>query len=158
MQVYVDQSGKVEDTARPTVVAFTNGATYVIKVAARTKRQLQERFRRQGAIRLFIYRTFAALVFLLIRRFLPQINQVVIDTEYPGQEKLIKEVILEFLRREALPEPSIVFRRIGNRPKVHYAAYDVFAKKKKEDRRVALAEIVNLAIKKDRGRKRLKDA
>jgi len=148
MKIYIDQSGKVEDTGKPTVLAFTNKDAKVIKVLAKTKRQIQEVFRRKGAPRLYIYRTFGALVFLLIRDFLPKLTQVVIDTEYPGKEKIIKEIIIEFIRKEKKEEPTIFFKRIGNRPKVHYLAYDVFVGKKKEDKLIKFEEVVKLTIKK----------
>lgn len=163
MKIYVDQSGKIEDTSNPTILAFTDSRTFSIKITAKTKRQLQEIFRRRGQIRLFVYRAFASLVFLLITKFLREIDQVVIDVEYPGKEKLIKEIILEFLRRKKLKEPSIFFERIGNTPKVHYSAYNVFVKKKKADLVIRLGELKDLAIKNDRGRRgsqtpqRLKD-
>lgn len=158
MKVYVDQSGKIEDTAKPTVVAFSNSKNYAVKVSPRVKRQLQEIFRRRGKIRLFVFRAFAALVFLLIKDNLLANDIVVIDTEYPGHEKTIKDMILEMLRVHKLPVPTIHFKRIGNRPKAHYAAYNVFTGKKKGNRTVNLEVLVNLTIKKDRGLKRLKNA
>lgn len=158
MKIYIDQSGKVEDTAKPTVIAFTDGKSYAIKVKAKTKRQIQEIFRRKGLIRLFIYKIFGVLIFLLIYKFIDEIDEVVIDTEYPGNEKLIKDIILEFIRKKRLNEPTIIFQRIGNRPKVHYKAYNVYIGEEKEDSVVKLKEIVDIAIKNDRGLKRLKNA
>lgn len=158
MKIYIDQSGKIEDTARPTILAFSNSKSYTIKVSARTKRQLQEIFRRRGQIRLFIYRTFSILIFLLIRDYLKSVKDIIIDTEYPGHEKIIKEVVLVLIRKAKLYEPSITFKRIGNRPKVHYTAYDVFSKKKRESKEIKLRELVSLTIKNDRGLKRLKNA
>lgn len=148
MKVEIDQSGKIEDTAKPTVLAFSNSKQSAIKISARTKRQIQEIFRRRGQIRLFIYRTFAALIFLLIRDYLSSIHHVVIDTEYPGHEKLIKDILLEFLRRNKLKEPQILFKRIGSKPKVHYAAYDVFSGKKKPNKSISFSKLAKFVIKK----------
>lgn len=147
MRVKIDQSGKIEDTSKDTVVAFADGLSYTILIPAKVKRQLQEVFRRQGKPRLFVYRTFAAGVFLLIKKCLPKIKDLVIDTEYAGHEKQIKEIILEMIRKNNLPEPNIYFQRIGSKPKVHYAAYDVFSRKKKADRVVSFEEIVGPATK-----------
>ena len=159
MKVEIDQSGKIENTNKVTVIAFANEVSYAILIPAKVKRQLQEVFRRQGKPRLFIYRTFATGVFLLIRDYLPKIKNIVIDTEYTGHEKQIKDILLELIRKDHLPEPSIYFQRIGNKPKVHYTAYDVFSKKKKADRVIGFEEIVALATKKDRGHtRRLKNA
>jgi hypothetical protein len=148
MKVFVDQSGKVEDTSKPTVVAFTNKERFVVKIRPKVKRQLQEIFRRRGKTRLFIYRTFSALIFLLIKDFLPKIDQVIIDLEYPGQERLIKDILLELIRKEKLREPEIYFKRIGNRPKVHYLAYNVYSGEKKENKEVKLEDLLKLTIKK----------
>ena len=148
MRVEIDQSGKIEETRKNTVIAFANGISYAVLIPAKVKRQLQEVFRRQGKPRLFVYRTFAAGIFLLIKNHLPKIKDLVIDTEYIGHEKQIKEMVLEMIRRRGLAEPNIYFQRIGNKPKVHYAAYEVFSKKKKADFVVSFEEIVVLATKK----------
>lgn len=157
MKIEIDQSGKIEDTAKPTIIAFCNHKTFSIKVTSKTKRQIFEIFRQRGKTRLFIYRTFGVLIFLLIKNYLSTISAITIDTEYPGHEKLIKEIVLELIRKFNLNEPEITFKRIGNRPKVHYAAYNVFSGKKEEDKKVDLNEILPLAIKNDRGQ-RLKNA
>ena len=49
--------------------------------------------------------------------------------------------------------PEIYFARIGNKPKVHYAAYNVFKRNIKADKVFSLEEIMNLTTKKDRGLK-----
>lgn len=150
MKVLIDQSGKIENTSKDTVIAFSDSKTYSIKIPAKVKRQAQKMFKTQGAPKLFIYRTFAAGVFFLIREFLNEITDVVIDIEYPGKEKLIRDIILEFIRKNNLLEPDISFARIGRKPKVHYAAYDVFSKKKKPDKILSFEELFS-PIKNDRG-------
>jgi hypothetical protein len=148
VRIEIDQSGKIEDTAKSTIVAFTNSSNYVIKITSKTKRRLQEIFRRKGQIRLFIYRTFATLIFLLIKKHLKRISLVVIDLEYPGKEKVIKDIVLEYLRIEELKEPRISFKRIGNKPKVHYLAHDVFVGKKRADEVIKLNTLIKMTIKK----------
>lgn len=151
MKIYVDQSGHVEYTSRDTVVAFTNSEEGTLRIKAETKRQLQEIFRRQGKPTLFVYRTFACLVFLLLTAHQKTITDVVIDPEYPGKEKLIKDIILELFRKQKKKEPEIHFQRIGNHPKVHYLALDTFNRRKRPGHEVELEEIKVLAMKKDRG-------
>jgi len=159
MRVEIDQSGKIENTNRATVIAFANEISYAILIPAKVKRQLQEVFRRQGKPRLFVYKTFAAGLFLLINGHLAKIKDIVIDTEYTGHEKQIKDILLELIRRDRLPEPNIYFQRIGGKPKVHYVAHDVFSKKKNADKVIGFEEIVVLVTKKDRGhQRRLKNA
>lgn len=157
MRIYIDQSGKIEATSQPTILAFTNSQHFTIKITPRTKKQIQNIFRRQGRNRLFIDKTFATLIFILIKNYLKNIQQIIIDTEYPGHEKLIRDIVIEHIRKANLHEPTIIFKRIGNRPEVHYLAYNVFVKKKKPNKIINFSEIMAL-IKKDRGRKRLKNA
>src|SRR3990167_2720456 len=153
----VDQSGKIEQTNKDTVIGAANGKSYAIKLPAKVKRVLQQKCRASLQGKLFIYRTFAALVFLLIKHNTKTMTDLVIDIEYPGKEKVIKEVILELLRKEKLTEPNLSFGRIGNNPKAHFAAYDVFIGKKKADKIITLAGIEKLVIKRKRPRpKRLK--
>lgn len=158
MVYQIDQSGKIEDTAKDTVVGISNGWSYTIKLRAKAKRQLQERCRANLQGRLFVYRTFAALIFLLIKNAKIILVDIVIDQEYPGKEKIIKDILLEFLRKNNLPEPHISFARIGSRPKVHYLAYNVFTGKSQTNKMASLKELEKLVIKKrkDRGPKRLK--
>lgn len=154
MKIEIDQSWKIEKTNKATVLAFSNKKSFALKIPSKIKRQLQEMFRRQGQPTLFVYRTFAAGIFLLIKDHLKKITYIVIDIEYPGKEPLIKEILLELLRKYKLKEPEIAFKRIGEKPKVHYAAHNVFTGKKKADKIVSFEELRELVIKKDRGHKR----
>ena len=64
----LDQSGKIEDTARKTVLAFSNDHLGAITLSAKDKRRLQELFREIGAPKLFIYYVFSALIILLLKQ------------------------------------------------------------------------------------------
>ncbi|MEI6532855.1 MAG: hypothetical protein WCO06_03380 [Candidatus Roizmanbacteria bacterium] len=151
MKIEIDQSGKVEDTSKPTVLAFCNGSKHTIKIIATTKQSIQNEFRMRNLGRLFVYRTFATLVFLLIYEYLQEIKYITIDMEYPGHEKQIKDILLEMIRNTELPEPTIHFKRIGNHPPVHYLALNTYKNKIKADKIVGLREVMQLALKKDRG-------
>lgn len=146
MLFQIDQSGKIEHTNKDTVMGMSNGKTRTVKIAARNKRLLQERCRIRDQGRVYMYRSFAALIFLLIKEDLNLITDLIIDVEYPGQNKVIKDILLEFLRTEKLNEPEITFLRIGSTPAVHYVAYDVFCGRKSPDKIVTLEEISNLVI------------
>lgn len=148
----IDQSGKIEDTAHHTVIAYANGGQRAVLITAKTKRQIQERFRQAGLPRLFIPNTFAAGLFYLIEP-LEQCSSIVIDTEYPGKEKLISTILSRLLQMYEKPKHIIRFARIGNRPRAHYAAKDVYDKKRKAERILSLAGIVKV-LKKTDGRLR----
>lgn len=149
MNYQIDQSGKIEDTAKPTILAACNHVTYAILIPAKTKRQFQETCRREGLTRLYIYILFALGVSMLLSE-LTDLSSVTIDTEYPGKEKLIKDLIEIFMKKL---KTDVNFARIGNKPKVHYAAHDVYIKKKRADKIISLQEVMR-TIKKTDGRLR----
>jgi len=152
MTYEIDQSGKIEQTEKDTILAFTNGNACSIMIPRRVKRQLQEIFRLCGFTRLFIYYLFSVGVFFLISN-LKKEEHIVIDIEYSGKDKLLSSIIIKLLENYKKPVHNIIFSRIGNHPKVHYAAKDVFDKKRKADKILTLHEALK-AIKKTDGRLR----
>jgi len=62
MTYQIDQSGKIEQTEKYTVLALSNENHFAVILSAKNKRRLQEMFRILGAPRLFIDYVFAALV------------------------------------------------------------------------------------------------
>ncbi|MGB4965736.1 MAG: hypothetical protein WBO77_01350 [Microgenomates group bacterium] len=152
MVYQIDQSGKVEDTARNTVLALCNGSKRTVLITAQTKRELQERFRIAEMPRRFVYLSFVAGLFYLLEH-LKQVKTIIIDTEYPGHEESIGKMLANLLAEYDKPKHTIRFARIGNRPKVHYLAKDVFDKKKKADRILGIKGMLKV-IKKTDGRLR----
>lgn len=152
MSYQIDQSGKIEQTAKDTVIAYSNENQYAILIPRRLKRKVQEVFRLHGFTSIFIYYLFAVGVYFLIEH-LDQVSDITIDTEYPNKDKIIRSFIHGFLVKNKKPSQNIHFARIGNRPRAHYAAKDVFDKKIKPDRIVTLKEIIK-ALKKTDGRLR----
>lgn len=148
----IDQSGKIEDTAKHTVIAYANDTRRSLLISKKTKRRLQEAFRQCGAPHLFIYYTFAVGICRLIRVHNTRVS-FVIDMEYPGKDKMIGQMIGRLSEMHGKPEHTISFRRIGNRPNVHYAAHDVFVGKKQADDTLSFKACIE-AIKKTDGRLR----
>jgi len=141
MKVFIDQSGKIEDTSKPTVLAFSNSEQYSILITAKTKRQIQEIFRRHGLINIYIYITFSAALYFLIDKINRKCD-FIIDNEYPGKDKIIISTLKNLLNKNKKPEHYFSVSRIGNNPKVHYAAKNVLDKKKKADKIVSLKELL----------------
>lgn len=154
MRIEIDQSGKVEDTSRRTVIAYASdkGTTRSVLISARTKRRIQEELRRYGQTKLFIYKIFAVGVFTLVKG-LKKSDTAVIDLEYQGKDKIITELVVRLLKSNRQSTPTIEFKRIGNRPRVHYAAKSVFDGKKRPDVILSEAELWR-QIKKTDGRLR----
>ncbi|MDO8524385.1 MAG: hypothetical protein Q7R99_02015 [bacterium] len=135
MKIYIDQSGKIESTNQPTVVAFSNGERGAVLVAAKDKREIQEYCRIFNRGRIFIYKTFACLIFILIRDKLKQIDQIIIDQEYKGHEAEIKHYLLQIIRKnhKNFPKDNIVFKQIGKKSNAHLLAYKVHKGKENPD-------------------------
>lgn len=154
MRIEIDQSGKVEDTSKKTVVAYADSKnkTKSIVISARTKRKIQEIFRTVGKSRMFIYNTFSILLFCLTREN-KKSDLIVVDLEYPGKNIIILEMLNEIREKYKLPELNIRFARIGNKPKAHYAAKNVFDNQKKADMVLEIREVIEI-IKKTDGRLR----
>ncbi|MFZ5365897.1 MAG: hypothetical protein ACOZBZ_01250 [Patescibacteria group bacterium] len=147
MKVFIDQSGKIENTEKDTVIAFTNKISASIRIPAKVKRLFQKIYRKKGKPKLYIYETFAFGIFLLLKNYLSWVKDVVIDKEYPGHEKMVKQLLLELIEKNKLKIPHIEFARIGRKPRVHYAAHDVFEKKKKPTYEISLKTILALTKK-----------
>ena len=100
MRLEINQSNKVEQTNKDTIIGLANEKTFTILINRKTKRKLQEEFRRGGKPRLFIYRTFMAGVTLLLKYAqLKNLSQAVIDEEYYGKDKILKSIFLEMWSR-----------------------------------------------------------
>lgn len=145
MRYQIDQSGKIENTEKPTVIAVCNHTTVAILIPAKVKRQFQEICRHRGLTRLYIYVLFAIGVSLLLTELKTR-SKITIDTEYPGKEKLLNDLIKIFVGKQKI---NLDFARIGNRPKVHYAAHDVYTQKNEADKVISLQEILQTTKKAD---------
>ena len=86
MKIEIDQSGRVEETNRDTILAFANDNEFTVIITARTKRRLQEIFRQIGKPTVFMIYIFAISVYLLIKPKLNSITDIIIDIEYAGWE------------------------------------------------------------------------
>lgn len=150
MRIEIDQSGKLENTHISTVVGFSNSKTKSIIILSREKIKLQKFFRDIGKRKMYIYDTFATLIFLLTKSE-KKIEQIIIDTEYPGQDALIKNYLLNYykLAKKDIGKHQISFQGIGKSSRAHFVANSSF-KKKKAEIKVSADEIIKL-IKKRSG-------
>lgn len=151
----IDQSGKIEQTNKNTVLCLANGSWDSVLIEAKTKRQIQEIFRRNGQVRNYVLFTFSAALAILIERNI-KLGRIVIDREYYGKEPIIKKLLEEM--SEQIKEKIILeFGLVGKTSRVDFLAGEVFAKRKKP--RMILTERMLLkAIKKTEVGKQLKDA
>lgn len=147
MQVEVDQSWRV-DQAPGTIVAAANksGYSYAVSINANEKRKLQKYFRSLGKPRIFVYFTFCALVYFSIHNVSRKISHLVIDTEYQGNESLIKDYLLRIARINGveIDKNNILFVSIGKDSPAHNLAYKVSKNREKPKREVRASEIIKL--------------
>jgi len=147
--IEIDQSGKIEQTNQATILALSNGQRFSVIISAKTKRRLQQDFRYRGKPRLFVLRTFAACLTLLLRH--AQINNtqvITIDEEYSGNDIVLKKMISEMWDRtpNICERPSLLFKRIGKHSPAHSLAYLTATGKQEVNLVLTYREIYLLAI------------
>jgi hypothetical protein len=148
--VEVDQSGRIEETNRDTVLAFANGRSYSILVPSAVKRECVRQLRAAGkSPKQFYLKMFVAGLFILFRNHIKDINTIVIDLEYQGLQGTIRGILLNYLRTVVpdFPKDAIVFRSIGKRSPAHYKAFGTYLRKQKPDYVVGEKELMELSVK-----------
>ena len=100
--LYVDLSAKAEQWTKASAIAAANGHSRVILVSSRTKQRGRLVIRKLYGSKQEQYRLLAALVYLVLKPDLPNVNYIVIDKDYAGQfvESQIKDFLLQFIRRD----------------------------------------------------------
>ena len=149
MRIEIDQSGKIEDTGKNTIIAFSNSKSKSIFISAKDKREIQKFFREIGKPRIFVYKTFAILIFLLIKDDLKKINEIIVDEEYPGKSPLIKNFLFHEIKKVSpfFSEQNIAFHCIGKKSGAHFLAYGVAIGKRKVDIEVGVREVLRIMVK-----------
>lgn len=125
MEIEIDQSGKIENTNRKTVIAFSNGTNGAVVISAKDKKAIQKYFRKIGKPRLFVHITFVALIYLMIKSSLKNNDQIIIDREYPGYDDLItlllKNLLKSGINRKRI---SVSIDQIGRKSPAHDLAWN----------------------------------
>lgn len=142
MKIEIDQSGKIEFTNKVTVVGYSNKDSKTIIILARQKQRLQKYFRKNKKPRQYIYATFAFLIFFLLKGK-KNIGQIIIDTEYLGQEPLIKNYLINFFKKKKIKidKRTFSFAQIGKKSKAHLVVYKAY-RKKRADIKITADEII----------------
>ena len=132
MRIEIDQSGKIENTHKPTVVAYSNKISKSILITSRDKQSIQKYYRTIGQPKIFVYKLFAVLIYVLIEDRLTKIDQIIIDKECLGYEKLIRSFILEIAEKKKRKTNKDIFKfhLIGKKSKAHKLALKVYNIKK----------------------------
>ncbi len=148
METQIDQSIKIEQTARSTFICLSNNRTFVVAITSKTKRKLQETFRRHGLSNMFPTTTFATAVSLLIYYTgYTSIPAITIDDEYPGYEDFIRKSISLLLTDMGKEAPVIIIRRVGKNANAHIIGYQTYREKRQPDRVLTYGELRERALK-----------
>lgn len=144
MTYQIDQSGKIENTSKLTVVAVANGVSKSIVIKGVEKRKLISAMKSMDYPKTnYIYKIFAALIFLLIRRFNKD-EIIYIDREYPGHESVIKDILIWLFSKENNSLPQIIFSLVGKHSPAHCLAISIFRGNSKPDLITTANEILKL--------------
>src|SRR3989338_6440744 len=156
MRIVIDQSPRIENWTKSSVIAFANGQEKAIILPATLKREcldiLHDRGATEGAAKWMI---LAAGIVVLIRYHLTQINSVVIDLEfdrrtmYQIREWLYGKLIYEWRQQKVSPRfilRDISFDSVGRKHRAHQLAYGLYTgrTKSRQDLRVKSREILSL--------------
>lgn len=151
MKYYIDQSGKIENTKSLTVVAYSAEKSKSIKISAVEKRKLITIFKNLDyPNKVYIYKIFAGMIYLLTKD-LKNVD-IVIDREYPGQEPLIKDIIIKLFEKHGRISPNIHWELIGKANNAHITAIETFRGKLKADLITNHKELISLFFSKKIGR------
>jgi len=126
--VEIDQSGKMDNLARDTILAFSNDIQHAIRIPAVAKRNLVQYLRQKGKSRTrAAILLFSAALFLLLRDALERIDQIVIDVEYEGYEDEIKGWLLSRIYQvdSGFDKARVRFQRVGKKSPAHRRAVAV---------------------------------
>ena len=142
MTYFIDQSGKIEDTAKDTVLAAVNENDTAVILSAKDKRRLQENFRILGKPQLFVDAVFAAVLHFLVKK-LTRRGRICVDIEYPGHTKIIEKIVNQLADKDV----GLEWVLVGKSSRAHDVAYKVFKKKLKMGKKLTAVEIWNQANK-----------
>lgn len=147
MVVEIDQSGKLEQLDTGTAIAFANGESGAIWIAAKIKRGATNLLRKTliptSDLRAIL---FAILTYILVEK-LPKDIVLKIDEEYTGKERVIAETLEKLLVRKLTKNwrGKIRFEQIGKHSPAHRLAWSIHRQKNKQRvRGIKLEEISRL--------------
>jgi len=149
MKIYIDQSSKIEYTSKHTVIAYANSKQKAILIEAREKQKVEKMFREAKKPYIFRYKTLAILIYLLIKDDLPKISSIVIDKEYVGKEPLIKDFLIQTIRKKTnskITQDDISFQLIGKHSKAHETAINVFRKKTSANKIITAEDVAPFVV------------
>jgi hypothetical protein len=135
--VEVDQSGRIEEFGRDTVVAVSNGFTYTIRLTAAVKGELRGVLAERGVRKKLIpLRIFVATIILAILEYKDSLTFLMIDQEYTGYDNELRTLVVDRMRAigTRFERDSVWVTAIGKKSPAHRAAIKVMRKQANPNR------------------------
>lgn len=154
MAYQIDQSGKIEQTSKATIVTLANDLLKTVKISAVEKRKLIKVMVELDYPRLnYMQKMFAALVFILIKN--TKLAEVIVDKEYPSHEPDIKNMILSYFEKSRLRPPEISFGLVGKKAKAHTFGIKTYRGRRKPDLIIKAEDLLKVIYSKakEKGRR-----
>lgn len=141
MRIEVDQSGKIEQLNKDSVIAFSNKNQYSILISNEVKQEVYKSYK--GRIKELIYRLFCIGLYYCLKDYIKEKELIVICCEYIGKENLIKSFLLDYLRKDyPAVDPKIIrFGKIGKNSNAHAVAIDVYRGSRRPNKILSLSEV-----------------
>ncbi len=143
MKLEIDQSVRIEELNRDTIIGLANKTTsFAIILPRKIKRHFNEEFRRHGLSKRLGSVLFAASIVAACKivKLIP--DSLIIDVEYPGYDRLINKIISLYY-----PQAIISFKQIGKSSPAHEAAYFTHAGKRQADGKITKRELYTIITK-----------
>lgn len=144
MKYEVDQSGRIEETNRPTIISIANvGYSYTLKIDSKIKRSIENKFKKLGKPKMFGIYGFASGLIILLKKSKINNSVVVIDIEYDGYNEIIKRE----LNKNSSQNLEFRFSNIGKKSPAHISAYTIFKKFRRPDINIGLREFEKVIMR-----------
>jgi hypothetical protein len=141
MHIEIDQSGKIEQLNKDTVVAFSNEHQYSVLIKKSIKREIFVKYK--SKVKNLRYKLFCLGIYYCIKNYLNNYHSMVIDFEYQGKENLIKSILLYYIRSTCgqFNSKLIRFGSITKNSNAHAAAIDAYRGHRKPNLILTLKDI-----------------
>jgi len=96
MHIEIDQSGKIEQTNNDTVLSYSNHEQFSIWI----KSDLKQRLLRNKKDKKLKIKLFSVCLYLLLKDHLNDKEQILIDNEYPGHNRFIKNILMNLIKKD----------------------------------------------------------
>ena len=141
MHIEIDQSGKIEQLNKDSIIAFSNRNQYSVLIPKLVKQEAYKLYK--GKIKKLRYRLFCIGVYYCLRNYIKEKELITICCEYKGKENLIKSLLLDYLRKDypRIDSKIIRFAIIGKKSNAHAVAIDVFRGNRRPNKILLLNDI-----------------